>query len=304
MNLHEPYEDGRETFNGVAGCGAPDTDEAEWLLRVRGLTKIYGEPGPSTLARTGPKFNSNICPDTGSIVAISNIGFDLYPGEVLGIVGESGSGKSTLAQLLYFDQPATTGHVRFRNVDEGSTNLLMLSNQRKRYVRNHLMGMVYQNPRDGLNFSFSSGGNIAEKLLMAGTFHVGRIRDRATYLLTQTEVPVKRMDETPASFSGGMQQRVQISKAIANNPPLIFLDEVTSGLDVSVQARVLDLIRRLQHELGISMIVISHDLGVIRMLTDRTIVLKHGHIVEQGLTDQILQDPQHAYTQLLVSSLL
>ena len=202
------------------------------------------------------------------------------------------------------DQPATAGHVRFRNVDEGRTNLLMLSNQRKRYVRNHLMGMVYQNPRDGLNFGFTSGGNIAEKLLMAGTFHVGRIRDRATYLLTQTEVPVKRMDETPASFSGGMQQRVQISKAIANNPPLIFLDEVTSGLDVSVQARVLDLIRRLQHELGISMIVISHDLAVIRMLTDRTIVLKHGHIVEQGLTDQILQDPQHAYTQLLVSSLL
>ena len=163
------------------------------------------------------------------------------------------------------------------------------------------MGMVYQNPRDGLNFSFTSGGNIAEKLLMAGTFHVGNIRGRASYLLTQTEVPVQRMDETPASFSGGMQQRVQISKAIANNPPLVFLDEVTSGLDVSVQARVLDLIRRLQHELGISMIVVSHDLGVIRMLTDRTIVLKHGRIVEHGLTDQILQDPQHAYTQLLVS---
>jgi putative phosphonate transport system ATP-binding protein len=166
------------------------------------------------------------------------------------------------------------------------------------------MGMLYQNPRDGLNFNFSSGGNIAEKLLMAGTFHVGKIRGRATYLLTQTEVHVQRMDETPSSFSGGMQQRVQISKAIANNPPLVFLDEVTSGLDVSVQAKVLDLIRRLQHELGISMIVVSHDLGVIRMLTDRTIVLKHGRIVEHGLTDQILQDPQHAYTQLLVSSLL
>jgi putative phosphonate transport system ATP-binding protein len=298
MNLQEHYDGGRETPHHISGQG-----DGEWLLRVRGLTKIYGDPVASTLARTGPLFDSNICPDSGAIVAVSNISFDLHPGEVLGIVGESGSGKSTLAQLLYFDQPATAGQVLFRNVDEGRANLLMLSNQRKRYVRNHLMGMVYQNPRDGLNFGFTSGGNIAEKLLMAGTFHVGRIRDRATYLLTQTEVPVKRMDETPA-FSGGMQQRVQISKAIANNPPLIFLDEVTSGLDVSVQARVLDLIRRLQQELGISMIVISHDLGVIRMLTDRTIVLKHGHIVEQGLTDQILQDPQHAYTQLLVSSLL
>lgn len=275
-----------------------------WLLRVRGLTKIYGQPAESTLRRTGPRFNSNICPDTGAIVAIAGIDFDLYPGEVLGVVGESGSGKSTLAQLLFFDQEATGGEAWFKNVDDGRTNLLTISNQRKRYIRNHLFGMVYQNPRDGLNFSFTSGGNIAEKLLMAGTFHVGRIRDRAGYLLMQTEVPVQRMDERPASFSGGMQQRVQISKAIANNPPLVFLDEVTSGLDVSVQAKVLDLIRRLQHELGISMIVVSHDLGVIRMLTDRTMVLKHGHIVEHGLTDQILQDPQHAYTQLLVSSLL
>ncbi len=275
-----------------------------WLLRVRGLTKIYGEPVASTLARTGPRFDSNICSDSGAIVAIAQVDLDLYPGEVLGIVGESGSGKSTLVQLLFFDQEATAGEVHFKSVEGGRVNLLTLSNQRKRYVRNHLMGMVYQNPRDGLNFSFSSGGNIAEKLLMAGTFHVGRIRERASYLLTQTEVPVQRMDETPASFSGGMQQRVQISKAIANSPPLVLLDEVTSGLDVSVQAKVLDLIRRLQHDLGVSMIVVSHDLGVIRMLTDRTIVLKHGHIVEHGLTDQILQDPQHAYTQLLVSSLL
>lgn len=291
-------------FQARSDCQSAFHEGSGWLLRVRGLTKIYGHPGPSTLSRTGPLSDTNICPDTGAIVAISDIGFDLYPGEVLGIVGESGSGKSTLAQLLHFDRTATAGHVLFRNVDEGRTNLLTLSSQRRRYVRNHLMGMVYQNPRDGLNLGFTAGGNIAEKLLMAGTFHVGRIRDRATYLLTQTEVPVKRMDETPASFSGGMQQRVQISKAIANNPPLVFLDEVTSGLDVSVQAKVLDLIRGLQHELGVSMIVISHDLGVIRMLADRTIVLRHGHIVEQGLTDQILQDPQHAYTQLLVSSLL
>jgi len=163
---------------------------------------------------------------------------------------------------------------------------------------------LYQNPRDGLNFSFTSGGNIAEKLIMAGSLHVGSIRERASFLLEKTEVPVRRMDDTPAAFSGGMQQRVQIAKAIANNPPLLFLDEVTTGLDVSVQAKVLDLIRELQQELGIAMIVVSHDLSVIRMLTDRTLVMKHGRVVESGLTDQILQDPQHAYTQLLVSSLL
>jgi len=280
------------------------TNGHSWLLRVRGLTKIYGDPVPATLESTGPKFSTNICPHSNAIVALANVDFDLYPGEVLGIVGESGSGKSTLVQLLYFDLEPTAGQVHFKALDDGHTELLSLSNQRKRYARNHLMGMVYQNPRDGLNFSFSSGGNIAEKLLMAGQFNVAGIRSRASGLLRQTEIPVKRMDQTPATFSGGEQQRVQIAKAIANNPPLVFMDEVTSGLDVSVQAKVLDLMRQLQHELGISMIVVSHDLGVIRMLTDRTIVLKHGHIVEHGLTDQILQDPQHAYTQLLVSSLL
>lgn len=276
----------------------------DWLLRVRGLTKIYGDPISNTINYTGPKFGTNQCPETDAIVACAEIDFDLYPGEVLGVVGESGSGKSTIVQLLYFDNEASGGDVRFRGFEDGNTNLLNVSNQKKRYIRNHLMGMVYQNPRDGLNFRFSAGGNIAEKLLMAGEFHVGRIRERASDLLERTEVPLPRMDNAPSSFSGGMQQRVQISKAIANNPPLLFLDEVTTGLDVSVQARVLDLIRGLQRQLGISMIVVSHDLSVIRMLTDRTMVMKNGRIVEAGLTDQILQDPQHEYTQLLVSSLL
>jgi putative phosphonate transport system ATP-binding protein len=222
----------------------------------------------------------------------------------LGLVGESGSGKSSLVQMLYYDLERTNGEAYFRAVDDGRTNILTVSSQRKRHIRNHLLGMVYQNPRDGLNFRYSAGGNIGEKLIMAGSLHVGKIRSRAEYLLDKTEIPTRRMDEKPSAFSGGMQQRVQISKALANNPPLVFLDEVTSGLDVSVQARVLDMIRQLQSELGISMIVVSHDLGVIRTLTDRTIVLKHGRMVEQGLTDQILQDPQHPYTQLLVSSLL
>ena len=276
----------------------------QWLLRVRNLTKIYGEPGERTLELTGPQMNSNICPETDSIVACAGISFDLYPGEVLGIVGESGSGKSTVVKLLYFDLEKTAGSAWLAPYEEGRANTLEASGQQKRRIRNHLMGMVYQNPREGLNFGFSSGGNIAEKLIMAGQMHVGGIRERASYLLEKTEIPVRRMDDTPGTFSGGMQQRVQIAKAIANNPPLLFLDEVTTGLDVSVQAKVLDLIRELQQELGIAMIVVSHDLSVIRMLTDRTLVMKNGRIVEAGLTDQILQDPQHAYTQLLVSSLL
>jgi putative phosphonate transport system ATP-binding protein len=279
-------------------------ERENWLLRVRDLTKIYGEPSEDTLKLTGPLFNSNICPETDSIVACAGISFDLFPGEVLGIVGESGSGKSTVVKMLYFDMEKTYGEVLLKPYLNGIANILEESNQKKRYIRNHMMGMVYQNPRDGLNFKFSSGGNIAEKLIMAGSFNVEEIRGRASDLLTKTEVPVLRMDDMPSAFSGGMQQRVQISKAIANNPPLLFLDEVTTGLDVSVQAKVLDLIRTLQQDLGIAMIVVSHDLSVIRMLTDRTLVMKNGRIVEGGLTDQILQDPQHEYTQLLVSSLL
>jgi len=276
----------------------------DYLLKVQGLTKIYGDPVQGTLENTGPVFNSNICPESGSIVACADISFELFPGEVLGIVGESGSGKSTVIRQLYFDIERTSGSAFFRDYGNALIDMMDEPNQRKRFIKNHLMGMVYQNPKEGLNFKFSAGGNIAEKMLMAGNFHVGKIRERASSLLEQTEIEVQRMDDNPSAFSGGMQQRVQISKAIANNPPLLFLDEVTTGLDVSVQARVLDMIRRLQQDLGIAMIVVSHDLSVIRMLTDRTLVMKNGRIVEQGLTDQILQDPQHAYSQLLVSSML
>jgi putative phosphonate transport system ATP-binding protein len=275
-----------------------------WLLKVEGLTKIYGKSNVRSIENTGPLFDSNICPETGAIIACADINFELFPGEVLGIVGESGSGKSTIVKMLYFDMEHSAGCVSFHRAPYIGKNILNESNQSKRAIRNHLMGMVYQNPRDGLNFKFTSGGNIAEKLIMAGNYHVGTIREKATHLLEKTEVPVLRLDDLPAHFSGGMQQRVQISKAIANHPPLLFLDEVTTGLDVSVQAKVLDLIRELQQELGIAMMVVSHDLSVIRMLTDRTLVMKNGRIVEQGLTDQILQDPQHPYTQLLVSSIL
>jgi putative phosphonate transport system ATP-binding protein len=273
-------------------------------VSIRNVSKIYGKGCEHCIELTGPSHGRNLCPKCGTIVACADISFDVYPGEVLGIVGESGSGKSTLVKTLYLDEAPTNGEFYLQDFEEGQSNIYGLSALQKRYVRNHLMGMVYQNPHLGLRLDYSAGGNIAEKLLMADWNHVGDIRERAMELLTRTQIPVERMDDKPKYFSGGMQQRVQISKALANNPPLLLLDEVTTGLDVSVQASVLDLIRQIQRELGISMIVVSHDFSVIRMLTNRTIVMKNGRIVEQGLTDQIMEDPQHAYTQLLINSLI
>jgi putative phosphonate transport system ATP-binding protein len=273
------------------------------LLTVRNLTKKYGQ-GCTSCLEGKYSTQGGRCADCGTVWACRDLSFDLYPGEILGVVGESGSGKSTMVKCLYYDEEITAGHMSIASFKDGISNLFEESAQQKRYIRNHLMGMVYQNPYLGLRMGFSSSGNIAEKLIAADHYHVGNIRRRASELLEKVEIPLQRMDEPPKNFSGGMQQRVQISKALANNPPLLLLDEVTTGLDLSVQAKVLDLIRSIQRELGVAMIVVSHDLGVIRMLSDRTMVLRQGQIVEHGLTDQILEDPQHPYTQLLVHSLL
>lgn len=273
------------------------------ILKVKNLNLIYGKGCPKCEDSVSYEGN-NICPHCNSIIACNNVGFDLYEGEILGIVGESGSGKSTLVKSIYFQEKPNRGEIYLNNYENGHVNILELSDQQKRWIKNHLMGIVYQNPHFGLNLNFTSGGNIAEKLLTAGWYNVGEIRERAKTLLKKTQIPVERIDDKPKHFSGGMQQRVQISKALANNPPLLLLDEVTTGLDVSVQAEVLDLIRQIQRELNISMIIVSHDFSVIKMLTSRTIVMKNGRIVEIGLTDQIIEDPQHPYTQQLINSLL
>ncbi len=272
------------------------------VLRVQDLTVRYGGGCPH--CADGGALEKNRCPVCGTVYAANDISLEVYPGEVLGIVGESGSGKSTLMQSLYFDLEPTAGQAFLRNFHEGKKSIWDASAAEKRHIKNTLMGMVYQNPIRGLRMDYSAAGNIAEKIIAAGSRNAGQMTERAKELLSAVEILTSRMSEAPRNFSGGMQQRVQISKALANNPSLLLLDEVTTGLDLSVQARVLDLIRKIRARYGISILLVSHDLAVIRMLADRTVVMLDGRIIEKGLTDQILEDPQQAYTQQLVYSLL
>jgi putative phosphonate transport system ATP-binding protein len=251
------------------------------LLQVRGLTKYYGE-------RLG-------CLD---------VGFELYEGEVLAVVGESGSGKSTLLSLLAAELKATRGEVRYRMRDGRMVDLGDLSEPERRLLTRTDWGFVRQDSRDGLRMNVSAGANVGERLMALGDRHYGRIRGAAEDWLARVEIDQNRIDDRPTAFSGGMRQRLQIARNLVTSPRLVFMDEPTSGLDVSVQARLLDLVRGLVAELGLAVIIVTHDLAVARLLSHRIVVMKGGRLVETGLTDQVLDDPAHAYTQLLVSSVL
>jgi putative phosphonate transport system ATP-binding protein len=247
----------------------------------------------------------------GVIQACDRISFDLYPGQVLGIVGESGSGKSTLLSALA--QP-TVGIANNISIDHGNIiytsrsgedlEITQLPEHKRRWLMRTEWGFVQQNPRDGLRMKVSAGANIGERLLDIGVRHYGKIRDEAAHWLQQVEIDPTRMDHLPVTFSGGMQQRLQLARVLVTRPQLILMDEPTGGLDVSVQARLLDLLRSLVRNFHLSVILVTHDIGVVRLLAHRLLVMQQGQVVESGLTDQVLDDPQHPYTQLLVSAAL
>ncbi len=240
----------------------------------------------------------------GETVGCRNVSFELFPGEVLGIVGESGSGKSTLLNCLSAQMTPTAGRVRFDTRMHGLTDIFELSEPERRLLMRTDWGIVHQNPRDGLRMTVSAGGNVGERQMAAGARHYGSIRAEAVDWLRKVEIDVGRIDHQPRTFSGGMQQRLQIARILVSKPRLVFMDEPTGGLDVSVQARLLDLLRGLVRDLGIAAVVVTHDLAVVRLLADRLMVMRDGDVVESGLTDQVLDDPHHPYTQLLVSAVL
>ncbi|GJE10881.1 MULTISPECIES: phosphonate C-P lyase system protein PhnK [Methylobacterium] len=251
------------------------------LLSAHGLTKAYG-----------------------SRLACAGIDLDVTEGEVLAIVGESGSGKSTLLSLLAGELAPDSGEVRYR-MREGRTRALadLGAAELRRLMRTD-WGFVRQDARQGLRMAVSAGGNVGERLMGMGERHYGRIRGQALDWLGRVEIEAGRVDDPPSQFSGGMRQRLQIARNLVTGPRLVLMDEPTSGLDVSVQARLLDLIRRLSAELGLAVIIVTHDLAVARLLSHRIAVMRAGRVIETGLTDRVLDDPEHAYTQLLVSSVL
>jgi len=251
------------------------------LLQVHNVTRYYGDR-----------------------IGCADVSFDLWPGEVLAIVGESGSGKTTLLNCLSTRLAPTTGAIEYRMRDGTMRNLYQLTEAERRLLMRTDWGFVHQNAADGLRMNVSAGANVGERLMAVGDRHYGKIRSTADDWLGRVEIDSDRIDDDPRSFSGGMRQRLQIARNLVTRPRLVFMDEPTGGLDVSVQARLLDLLRRLVADLGLSVVIVTHDLAVARLLSHRIMVMRHGNVIESGLTDQVLDDPREPYTQLLVSSIL
>ncbi|MGA7489853.1 MAG: phosphonate C-P lyase system protein PhnK [Xanthobacteraceae bacterium] len=253
----------------------------EPLLIADGLTKWYGRQ-----------------------LGCRDVSFSLHEGEVISIVGESGSGKSTLLQLLCAQLEASAGRVLYRMRDGATRDLASLGEAERRFLARTDWGFVEQDASLGLRMAVSAGANVGERLMAVGWRNYGRIRGKAASWLKRVEIDPERIDDSPRTYSGGMRQRLQIARNLVTQPRLILLDEPTGGLDVSVQARLLDLLRGLVADLKLSVVLVTHDLAVARLLSHRIMVMKAGQVIESGLTDQVLDDPHEPYTQLLVASIL
>lgn len=232
----------------------------------------------------------------GSVRAVDDVSFQLSEGGSLGIVGESGSGKTTTARIVVGLERADSGRVLIHGRDRGE----LRRGKAGRLERAREIQMVFQDPFLSLDPRITVGGAIREtlKLHFPGTDHTGRIAE----LLDQVGLGAREADALPRQLSGGQRQRVAIARALAVEPSVLVLDEAVAALDVSVQAQILNLLFDIREQTGIGYLFITHDLGVVRCVTDDVIVMRHGQIVEAGPTAQVLADPQHPYTRLLLES--
>jgi len=240
----------------------------------------------------------------GTVTAVNGVSFQIRQGETLGLVGESGSGKSVTAfSIIRLVQPpgrVTAGRVLFQGRD-----LVSLPEEELRRVRGAGIGFVFQEPMAALNPVMRVGDHIAEALRVHGLATRAEARARAVDLLRAVRIvdAEHRVNDYPHQLSGGMRQRVMIAIALACRPPLVIADEPTTALDVTVQAQILDLLREMKREFGISLLLITHDLGVIAETADRVAIMYAGRIVEQGPVREIFRNPAHPYTQGLLASI-
>ncbi|MEO1199760.1 MAG: phosphonate C-P lyase system protein PhnK [Pseudomonadota bacterium] len=241
----------------------------------------------------------------GRHIGCCDVSLTLWEGEVLAVVGESGSGKSTLLNCLSGRLSPDAGRISYRRRGEAApTDIARLRPVEIRDLSRSEWGFIHQDPREGLRMAISGGGNIGERLMAVGNRNYAEIRSAAETWMGRVDLALDRIDDRPTGYSGGMRQRLQIARNLVSAPRLVFMDEPTGGLDVSVQARLVDLIRRLVDDLSLSVILVTHDLAVARHLSERIMVMRSGEVLEAGLTDRVLDDPQAPYTQLLVESIL
>ena len=240
----------------------------------------------------------------GAIHAVNSVSFSLRPGELLGVVGESGSGKSVTMMSLIGLLPSPPAEIRSGRVNFDGREILGLPEKELRRIRGREIGLIFQDPMTSLNPVFTIGFQIMEPLRE----HLGLSRkqavDRATYLLDLVGIPDarKRLSDYPHQFSGGMRQRVMIAIALACDPKVLIADEPTTALDVTIQAQILELIKSIRQKLGMAIIWITHDLGVIAGIADRVAVMYGGQIVEHAPVRDLFGDPRHPYTQALLKT--
>jgi oligopeptide transport system ATP-binding protein len=241
----------------------------------------------------------------GVVKAVNNVSFYVNRGETLGIVGESGSGKSVTSLSVMRLIPNPPGRITGGEVIFDGQDLLKMSEEEMRDLRGNRIAMIFQDPMTSLNPVLTVGQQITESLVLNLKLSQSEARSRAIELLNMVGIPsaAKRIDEYPHQFSGGMRQRVMIAMALACNPELLIADEPTTALDVTIQAQILELIKRLQDELGMAVIVITHDMGVVAGMSDRVMVMYAGRVVEEGTTSEIFHNPRMPYTIGLLKSI-